>query len=87
MVFNMTSLSERALELCWKIEKFPSSEHQTETSLAAMNLRYKILELEELILSTNKHLDILETWATKPWNEYQTQACVLSEIKASRITP
>ena len=54
----MTSLSERALELCWKIEEFPSSEHQTETSLAAVNLRKEILELEKDILSTNKHLDI-----------------------------
>jgi vacuolar-type H+-ATPase subunit E/Vma4 len=87
----MKSLSERALELCWKIEKFPSSEHQTETSLAAVNLRKEILELEKYILSTNKHLDKLQNWAsqepTGPWNKVEIQQWVLDEIKASRIIP
>jgi vacuolar-type H+-ATPase subunit E/Vma4 len=87
----MKSLSEQALELCWKIEKFPSSELQTETSLAAVNLRKEILELEKDILSTNKHLDKLQNWAgqepTGPWNKVEIQQWVLDEIKASRIIP
>jgi hypothetical protein len=36
-------LEKIALELCWEIEKFPASEHQTATSIKASNLRTTIM--------------------------------------------
>ena len=37
------TLAQMALELCWEIEKFPVSVHQTNTAIQAARLRAAIL--------------------------------------------
>jgi len=38
------TLAQMALELCWEIEKFPVSVHQTNAAIQAARLRAAILE-------------------------------------------
>lgn len=49
MTGENTEVARQALELCWAIEKFPASEHQTETSLKAVALRESIEHLEQKV--------------------------------------
>lgn len=40
---EVETLAQMALELCWEIEKFPASIHQTNTAIQAARLRAAIL--------------------------------------------
>jgi len=42
---ELKKLKQEALELCWEIEKFPASEHQTATSIRASKILSKLGEL------------------------------------------
>ena len=40
------NLKQKALELCWEIEKFPASEHQTNTVIRASAILTALTEIE-----------------------------------------
>jgi hypothetical protein len=64
----MRTLAGQAVELCWEIEKIPTSKFQTILSIRALDLTTKIKELETDLKLAGEYFNFLQKYETPTTN-------------------